>query len=122
MKNSKNLILILFFALVFSIPGFSQSKFSSERLDRYDEFFQSEIEKGKLPGIVTLIYKDGEKVHESALGYSDIAGKKPMRTDQIFYIQSMTKPIVTTAFMMLYEEGHFFLTDPVSKYLPEFKE
>lgn len=94
---------------------------SSERLDRYDAYFQKEIDEGRLPGVVTLMYRKGEKVHESALGVNDLSAKSPMRQDQIFFIQSMTKPIITTAFMMLYEEGHFFLTDPISKYLPEFK-
>lgn len=116
---------------VISAPSFAQlaieetsndAGISSERLTRYDSYFQKEIDQGRLPGVVTLIYRNGEKVHESALGYNDLSAKTPMRTDQIFYIQSMTKPIITTAFMMLYEEGHFFLTDPISKYLPEFAD
>lgn len=127
-------ILSISFLLIISLvsaPAFAQlaieksSKdmgISSERLARYDSYFQKEIDEGRLPGVVTLIYKNGEKVHESALGYNDLSAKTPMHTDQIFFIQSMTKPIVTTAFMMLYQEGYFFLTDPISKYLPEFKE
>jgi CubicO group peptidase (beta-lactamase class C family) len=60
-------------------------------------------------------------VHNKSYGYRDIQEKTPMTADDIFYIQSMTKPIITVAFMMLYEEGHFMLTDPVSKYIPQFK-
>ncbi len=100
----------------------AQSGLSPERLAHYDAYYQNEIDGGRLPGVVTLVYKNGEKVHESALGYSDYAAKTPMRTDGIFFIQSMTKPIISTAFMMLYEEGYFFLNDPISKYLPEFKD
>ena len=120
--------LLLIFAL-YSAPAFAQATWakspngvSSERLARYDAYFHDEIDQGRLPGVVTVVYKNGEKVHESALGYSDYSSKTAMQADQIFFIQSMTKPIVSTAFMMLYEEGYFFLTDPISKYLPEFKE
>ncbi|MDP2042286.1 MAG: serine hydrolase domain-containing protein [Algoriphagus sp.] len=108
--------------LVLVCSGLAQSSLSTERLDRYDAYFQKEIDEGRLPGVVTLVYKNGEKVHESTLGYSDLTAKTPTRSDQIFYIQSMTKPIITAAFMMLYEEGHFFLNDPLHKYLPEFKD
>lgn len=130
MNSQKTFCPLLLILVLFSTPSFAQlaaeksssSLVSSERLARYDAYYQSEINEGRLPGAVTLVYRKGEKVHESALGYSDLGSKTPMRTDQIFFIQSMTKPIITTAFMMLYEEGHFFLTDPISKYLPEFKE
>ncbi len=131
MKSKKFLFQFLLLSSLVSAPVFSQSGngtspkdlgISAERLSRYDTYYQKEIDEGRLPGVVTLIYRKGEKVHESALGYSDLGKKIPMRTDQIFFIQSMTKPIISTAFMMLYEEGHFFLNDPISKYLPEFKE
>ncbi|WP_296705909.1 serine hydrolase [Algoriphagus sp.] len=95
---------------------------SQERIARYDSYIQKEVDEGRLAGAVTLIYKNGEKAHEQTIGYSDIESKSMMSPDQIFFIQSMTKPIVTTAFMMLYEEGHFFLNDPVEKYLPWFKD
>ncbi|MBC6367526.1 serine hydrolase [Algoriphagus sp. AK58] len=121
MLNPKSLLSTIFtFLVIFST--FSQAKVSSERLQRYDAYFKKEIESGRLPGVVTLLYRHGEKVHESALGYSDLSAKTPMQTNQIFFIQSMTKPIISTAFMMLYEEGYFFLSDPVANYLPEFKE
>ncbi len=95
---------------------------SKERLGRYDAFLQKEVDEGRLAGSVAVIYKDGNKVHEKAIGYNDMASKSPMQPDQIFYIQSMTKPIISAAFMMLYEQGHFFLNDPVEKYLPWFKD
>lgn len=122
MKTPLRLIATGLFALLISVSTLAQSGMSAERLARYDAFYKKEIVEARLPGVVTLIYKNGEKAHESALGYSDFSAKTPMRTDQIFFIQSMTKPVVSTAFMMLYEEGHFFLNDPISKYLPEFKD
>ena len=122
MNSSKNLYLSFIFSVFISVSIFAQSTLSTDRLARYDAYFQKEIDAGRLPGVVTLVYKNGEKVHESALGFNDFLAKTPASTDQIYYIQSMTKPIITTAFMMLYEEGHFFLNDPIHKYLPEFKD
>lgn len=122
MKIISRHLAIFAFLLSIALTASAQSGMSSERLQRYDAFFQKEIDQGRLPGVVTLIYKDGKKSHESVLGFSDAVAKTPMRADQIFFIQSMTKPIISTAFMMLYEEGHFFLNDPISQYLPEFKE
>ena len=122
MKLSRKHPFFFFLFLAFSLHSFCQTQLSFERLKRFDAYYQQEIQSGNLPGIVGLIYKDGAKIHEVALGYSDLSSKTPMETDQIFFIQSMTKPVVSTAFMMLYEEGHFFLTDPIAKYLPEFKE
>src|SRR5690606_29168292 len=122
MKSHFRFVSALIFSILIFGSALAQRGLSSERLDRYDAFYQKEIDEGRLPGVVTLIYKNGEKAHESALGYSSVSSKTPMRADQIFFIQSMTKPIISTAFMMLYEEGYFFLNDPISKYLPEFKD
>ena len=125
----KNHLRLLFIVLLFLGNGVlaqtlhhEQTKLSPERLERYDNFLQKEIDAGRLAGAVTLIYKNGEQAHQKTLGYSDLDSKAPMKADQIFYIQSMTKPVITTAFMMLYEEGHFLLNDPVEKYLPWFKD
>ena len=92
-----------------------------DRVKRLEKFVQSEMDKGNIPGAVTMIIHKGQVVHQAAMGYKNIATKAPMTTEDLFYIQSMTKPIISTAFMMLYEEGYFKLDDPVSKYLPEFK-
>ncbi|RAI88287.1 serine hydrolase domain-containing protein [Algoriphagus yeomjeoni] len=124
----KNHLRLLFIALLFLGNGVisqtlhQKTKLSSERLERYDNYLQKEIDEGRIAGAVTLIYKNDEQAHQKTLGYSDLDSKAPMKADQIFYIQSMTKPIITTAFMMLYEEGHFLLNDPVEKYLPWFKD
>lgn len=96
--------------------------FSYEGLERYEKYLQKEIDAGRIPGAVSLISRYSEVAHYQALGYNNLTTKSPMSKDKIFYIQSMTKPIISVAFMTLYEEGHFLLTDPVSKYIPEFKD
>ncbi len=119
----KKIILLGVVALAFLSPVFSQiAGISTERLTRLDDFVLSEVAKGNIPGAVTLIIKDGQLVQHKALGFKDAVAKLPMEKDDLFYIQSMTKPIITVAFMMLYEEGKFLLSDPVSKYIPEFKK
>ena len=65
--------------------------------------------------------RDGKIVYYKALGYDDIDSKTPLKRDAIFRIASQTKAITSVAVMMLYEEGKFLLTDPVSRYIPEFK-
>ncbi len=96
--------------------------FSTERLQRLTDYFKSEIEGGKLAGAVTLVSRYGKVVHFEAQGYADLATGKKMEKDSIFRLASMTKPITATALMMLYEEGKFQLSDPISKYLPELKD
>lgn len=94
---------------------------SAERLDRYTNYLQQEINAGNAPGFVSMAYRNGYLAHYEALGYSNVDYRKVMIADNIFFIQSMTKAVVSTAFMMLYEEGHFQLNDPVYWYLPEFQ-
>lgn len=98
------------------------TKISSDRLKNYENFLKLEIKEGKIPGAVSYIIKNDEVVHKVAYGYGSLKDKTPMQENQILHLMSMTKPIVTVAFMMLYEEGYFLLTDPVSKYLPQFKD
>jgi CubicO group peptidase (beta-lactamase class C family) len=98
-----------------------QLGFSSERLTRITEFMQRYVDEGKIAGFVTLVARKGNVVYFDKCGYQDIASKTPMSFDTIFRIYSMTKPITSTAFMMLFERGLVRLEDPVSKYIPEFK-
>lgn len=98
------------------------SGISTDRLKRYESYVKAQIDQRNIPGAVSLIMRNGVIVHKSSYGYSNVTTKTPMKTDDLFFIQSMTKPIITVAFMMLYEEGHFLLTDPVSKYIPAFKD
>jgi CubicO group peptidase (beta-lactamase class C family) len=93
---------------------------SSARLQRVSQHMQEVIDKGQVAGIVTLIARQGQVVHYEALGYRDREEKVPMQKDDLFVIMSMTKPIASTALMMLHEEGKVRLTDPIAKWLPEF--
>ena len=95
---------------------------SSERLERLDDVMQAYIDRNETAGIVALVARRGKVVHFSALGQRDAESGAPMTHDAIFRIASMTKPIVSTALMMLYEEGRFQLRDPISKWLPEFAD
>jgi CubicO group peptidase (beta-lactamase class C family) len=95
---------------------------SSERLGRIRAAMQRYIDRGLVPGTVTLVARRGRVVHFEAQGLRDVEAKAPMTTDTVFRIASMTKPIASVALMMLYEEGHFLLSDPISKFLPEFSE
>ena len=91
-----------------------------QRLERIDTAINAAVTAGEIPGAVALIARDGKIVYHEAFGYADIESKRPMKTDDIFRIASMTKAITSTAVMMLYEQGRFRLSDPVSKFLPEF--
>ncbi len=93
---------------------------SEERLARIGPVMQRYIDEQLVPGTITLIARRGKVVHFEARGFMDAERGTPMRPDAIFRIASMTKPITSVALMMLWEEGHFQLTDPVAKYLPEF--
>ena len=82
---------------------------------------QSFVEDGKIPGAVTLVIRRGQIVNFEAVGYQDIEHKIPMRTDTIFDIRSMTKPVTAIGILILVEEGKLAVNDAVEKYLPEFK-
>ena len=96
--------------------------FSSERLHRISDLVQRHIDAGSFSGAVTLVARKGRIAHFEAQGLMDIESKKPMQKDAIFRIMSMTKPVVGVSIMMMIEEGKVRLTDPVSKYIPEFKD
>ena len=94
---------------------------SSERLDRIDKMLAGEVDNGNLPGIAALITRNGKIVFWKAYGKADNQAGREMQRDDIFRIASQSKAITSTAVMMLWEEGKFKLDDPVSKYIPEFK-
>jgi len=94
---------------------------SSERLERIGTAVQHSIDDKRIAGAVTLVMRKGRVAWFKPQGMMDREAGKPMRPDTMFRICSMTKPITSVAVMMLYEEGRFLLDDPVSKYLPEFK-
>ncbi|MFN7921887.1 MAG: serine hydrolase domain-containing protein [Bryobacteraceae bacterium] len=94
---------------------------SSGRLQRVHAMLQRYIDSGEIAGSVALIARKGRIAHFEAQGVMDLESKKPMRTGTIFRLASMTKPVTSIATMMLLEEGKFLLDDPISKFLPEFK-
>ena len=96
--------------------------FSSKRLVALDEHLQKNyIESQRYSGVLTGIFRKGELVHASPIGLRDIENRKPVQRDTIFRIYSMSKPITSVALMTLYERGLFQLDDPVSEYIPQFK-
>src|SRR6185503_13305204 len=93
---------------------------STKRLERVHNFIQEYIDTDMIAGAVTLIARKGKVVHYEAQGWRYKEEKQAMGKDTIFELQSMTKPIVSTALMMLWEDGKFMLDDPISKWLPSY--
>jgi CubicO group peptidase (beta-lactamase class C family) len=141
MKNTRHLryALSLFAGLLFvagthqtkaqqankKVPELAESKpeevgFSTERLERLHAAMQREVDAKELAGIVTVLARHGKVVEERSYGKKDIASGSPMTKDTIFRIFSMTKPVTGVAMMILYEEGKWYPSDPISKYIPEF--
>jgi CubicO group peptidase (beta-lactamase class C family) len=124
------MIPVLLGFLVLSVFGFAQDLpvgkpeavgLSSERLERIGTAVQHEIDDKRIAGAVTMVVRHGRVAWFKSQGMMDREAGKAMQSDAMFRICSMTKPITSVAVMMLYEEGRFLLDDPVSKYLPEFK-
>ena len=95
---------------------------SAERLERIGETMQAYVDNGEIVGAMGLIARHGKVAYIKTWGKRDRESGAPMTNDTIFRIYSMSKPITSVAVMMLYEEGHFLLQDPVAKYLPELAE
>jgi CubicO group peptidase (beta-lactamase class C family) len=102
-------------------PHPDQAGMNTARLARIPARMQTFVDEGKTAGIVTLLARHGQVALLSAVGYQDRENKTPMRTDTIFQIKSMTKPITSVGLMILVDEGKLAIVDPVEKYLPEFK-
>lgn len=96
--------------------------FSTQRLARLASRMKRYVDDGQIAGIVSLIARRGRVVHFEKVGMANSAANQPMQDDTIFRIYSMTKPITSTAVLMLLEEGRFRLSDPVADYLPQFKD
>jgi CubicO group peptidase (beta-lactamase class C family) len=92
------------------------------RLRRIHEAIERHVDAGEISGAVTLVARRGRIVHFEAHGLMDIESKRPMQRDAIFRIASMSKPITGVAVMMMLEEGKLRLSDPVSKFVPDFKD
>ncbi|MGA7573072.1 MAG: serine hydrolase domain-containing protein [Terriglobales bacterium] len=124
--NPLMLVCTLFLAIAASAQNLPSAKpetvgLSAERLERISTAVQKSIDDKRLAGAVTLVVRHGRIAWFKAQGMQDREAAKPMQPDTIFRICSMSKPITSVAVMMLYEEGRFRLEDPISKYLPEFK-
>jgi len=92
----------------------------ARRLQRIDAHFRKYVDDGRLAGWQVMVSRQGKVAHLSSYGHADREANRSVETDTIWRIYSMTKPITSVAAMMLWEEGAFELTDPVSKWLPEF--
>ena len=133
----KNLIILIFVAIAISANAQTRSiqksaplteatpesaGMSTERLNRIDAICKASVKDGDLPGIVALVARNGKIVFHEAYGMADNQSSRKMKKDDIFRIASQSKAITSTAVMMLWEEGRFRLDDPVSKFIPEFKD
>ena len=108
---------LFLFLITFSIFSYSEDYDFSN----YTKFLSKEIKNGNFPGFVTLIYKNGKVIFSDARGFADIEDRVALNEDSLFRIYSMTKPITGAALMILVEQGKVSLSDPVAKYIPEFK-
>ena len=95
---------------------------SATRLQRMSDAFKREIDKGTMPGVTVMVARRGQIGWFDALGRQNPAASAPMAHNSLFRIFSMTKPIVSVGIMMLLEEGHFLLSEPVAKFIPEFAD
>ena len=128
-KNFRCLFSFILFCFI-SISLYSQKLpatvpkevgLSAERLNCIDKVMNDYVAKGKIPGAVALIARHGKVAYFKSFGNMDMETNKAMPQNAMFRIASMSKAITSVAVMILYEEGNFLLTDPVSKYIPEFK-
>ncbi len=110
-----------FGSLINSGPLLAETGFSTQGLKRIAPSMKLQIEQGIFPGAVSLVAHKGKTVHFEAHGFQDAAKTLPMNKQSIFRLASMTKPIVTTAAMILVEQGKLKLNDPLVKWLPELK-
>ncbi|MCC9168703.1 serine hydrolase domain-containing protein [Pontibacter harenae] len=94
---------------------------SSERLQNIDKVMQEYVSKGYVPGAIGFVARNGKVVYYKAVGYEDVEAKEKLQRDDIFRIASQTKAITSVGVMMLYEEGKLKLDDPISKFIPSFK-
>ena len=130
-KKASGILVHISFLLILTISVFSHELpivepetvgLSTDRISRIDKVMETHVAQQKIAGGVTLLARHGKIAHLGVYGMMDVEAGKPMTPDTIFRIASMTKPITSVAVMMLYEEGHFRLNEPVSRFIPAFKE
>src|SRR5687768_1959256 len=110
---------ILGAALFFALPLLSAQ---APKLEKIDAAMEQMIEKKEIAGAVTVVVSKEKVLHLGTTGFADVAAKRPMSDDTLFWIASMTKPVTAVAVMMLFDEGKLKPTDLVSKYIPEFAD
>jgi CubicO group peptidase (beta-lactamase class C family) len=120
-------------AFLFVLPVFAQAPeprprpqhvagLSTERLARITPAMEQLLKDGKFPGMSVAVAKNGKIVYRQEFGFADLEKKEPLRQDAIYRVYSMSKPITGVAMMILLEEGRYQLDDPVSRYIPCFKD
>jgi CubicO group peptidase (beta-lactamase class C family) len=132
MPLRSHLALVLACFVLLSPPGLSATGLfskappesvgiSSQRLNLLDRVLREHVEEGKVAGLVAGVVRHGKLVYLEAMGWQNIALEQPMTSDSIFQIRSMSKPITATAALQLVDQGKLALSDPVSLYIPSFK-
>jgi CubicO group peptidase (beta-lactamase class C family) len=127
MRRIHSLLLVLVAAFSLTAASLPSTKpedlgLSTERLRQIHAMVQRHIDAGDITGAVVLVARKGQIAYLEAQGVMDLESKKPMTRDSMFRMASMTKPVIGTSIMMMLEEGKLQLGDPVSKYIPEFKD
>lgn len=130
-----NIVRLIFLCLLLSFTASSHANdnglpnakpdklgFSAERLARFTKHMQRYIDTGKLAGVQLAIARRGKLAYLESLGWADIEAQKPIQTDTIYRIHSMTKPLTSVAAMILVEQGNIKLHDPVARYIPAFAD
>src|SRR5215470_18217850 len=100
----------------------AEAGFAKDRLRRLDENFARYVDDGRLKGWLLTVSRHGKLAHVASYGQRDAEAGLPVEPDTLWRIYSMTKPVTSVAAMMLYEEGAFELTDPVSRFIPSFRD
>jgi len=111
--------ILTFIACLITLNSFSQSTQFTKSMDDLSTRLVTDQE---VAGVNVLIFKDGEVLYNKAFGYADTKTKQPLRTNHIFRIASQTKAVTSVAVMKLLEQGKILLDDPISKYIPQFKD
>ena len=109
-------------ALLLSVSLAHGQSLAPKGVTDIDTLFRQAVDQGTVPGVVAIVASKNQILYFNSFGLRDVAQKKPMTTDSIFRIASMTKPVTSAAIMLLQEQTKLRIDDPVSKYLPEFKD
>ena len=103
-------------------PLVSGGEASAQALKPFEAVIRPHVDAGELAGVVVLVSDKERDLAIEAVGFADVANRTPMRADTVFWIASISKPVTAAALMVLVDDGKVGLDDPVTKYLPEFKD